>query len=50
MRGGPLRAVASAGAAVAAGRFTSPTTSSVSLGGLYTGAERPQVLSSFSST
>ena len=43
MRGGPLRVVASAGAAVATGRFTASTVSSVSLGRLYTVVERPQV-------
>ncbi|KAG0576652.1 hypothetical protein KC19_5G096400 [Ceratodon purpureus] len=41
-RGGPVRVVASVGAAVAAGRFTSSTVSSVSLGGVYTVGERPQ--------
>ncbi len=44
MRGVPLRVVASAGVAVAGGRFTSSTVSSVSLGGCYAIIGRPQVL------
>ncbi|XP_024379512.1 uncharacterized protein [Physcomitrium patens] len=41
MRGGTLRVAATSGAAVAVGKFTSSTVSSVSLGGLYTVVERP---------
>lgn len=41
MRGGPLRVVASA----AAGRLTASSVGSVSLGGLCSVVDRPQVLS-----
>lgn len=44
MRGGPLRVVATAGAAVAAGMFTLSMASSVSLGVLSTVVEKQRVM------